>query len=193
MNICVYGASSAKLKEEYIKAGEELGRLLAARGHTLVFGGGANGLMGAVARGASEKGGKIIGVAPSFFNVDGILFEGCTEFIYTDTMRQRKEKMEQLSDAFIMTPGGIGTFEEFFEILTLKQLSRHNKPIAVLNTEDYFDCLLDQLDTTVDEEFMTKLSLSLFSVSDTPSGVLDAIENDKGSNGNTSDYKVFGK
>lgn len=192
MNICVYGASSAKLKEEYIKAGEELGRLLALRGHTLVFGGGASGLMGAVARGVSEKGGKIIGVAPSFFNVDGILFDHCTEFIYTETMRQRKEKMEQLSDAFIMTPGGIGTFEEFFEILTLKQLSRHNKPIAVLNTEGYFSSLLSQLDKTVSEEFMTELSLSLFSVSDTPSGTLDAIESDNGGSGSVSDYKVFG-
>lgn len=191
MNICVYGASSAKIDKEYTKSGEILGRVLASRGHTLIFGGGQNGLMGAVARGAKEKGGKIIGVAPSFFNVDGVLFDGCTEFIYTETMRERKQTMEALADAFIMTPGGIGTFEEFFEILTLKQLGRHEKPIAVLNTNDYFNALLEQLEDSVDEDFMTAATLSLFSVSDTPEGVISAIENDGGVSGSVADFKIL--
>ena len=175
MNICVYGASSNKIDKKYIAAGEELGRLLAAAGHTLVFGGGDNGLMGAAARGVAEKGGKIIGVAPSFFNVDGMLFQNCTEFIYTETMRERKAKMEELSDAFVMTAGGIGTFEEFFEILTLKQLGRHQKPIAVLNTNGYFDSLLSQLSECVKGEFMTEKCLNLFTVCETPRDVLSAL------------------
>ena len=98
-------------------------------------------MMGAVARGMTEVGGEILGVAPGFFNVDGILYEKCTEFIYTETMRQRKQIMEDRADAFVMTAGGIGTFEEFFEILTLKQLGRHNKPIAILNTNGYYDAM----------------------------------------------------
>lgn len=188
MNICVYGASSNKIDEKYIAAGERLGELLAENGHTLVFGGGAGGLMGAVARGADRKGGKIIGVAPSFFNVDGILYERCTEFFYTETMRERKAKMEELSDAFIMTPGGIGTFEEFFEILTLKQLGRHQKPIAVLNTGGYFDNLTAQLKTAVEEDFMTERCLSLFSVNETPEETLSALGETTAA-GRVSDHK----
>ncbi len=91
-----------------------LGKKLAERGHTLVlFGAGARGLMGAAARGASAGNGEIVGVAPTFFNVDGIIYGKCTELIRTETMRERKQIMEDRSDAFIMVPGGIGTFEEF--------------------------------------------------------------------------------
>ena len=90
---------------------------MADRGHNLVYGAGGQGLMGAVARGVHEKNGNIVGVVPSFFNVDGVLFGDCNELIFTETMRERKQIMEDRSDAFIMTPGGIGTFEEFFEIL----------------------------------------------------------------------------
>ena len=114
MNICVYGASSNVIDKKYIEVTEELGRKMAERGHNLVFGGGANGLMGAAARGVYEKGGYIVGVVPTFFNVDGILFENCNEMIRTETMRQRKQIMEDRADSFIMTPGGMGTFEEFF-------------------------------------------------------------------------------
>ena len=91
-------------------------------------------------------GGEIVGVAPRFFDEPGILFQGCTQMHFTDTMRQRKELMEQLSDGFIMAPGGIGTFEEFFEILTLRQLGRHQKPIAILNVRGYYDPLLALLE-----------------------------------------------
>ena len=105
----------------------------------LVFGGGAQGMMGAAARGVRDGGGSIIGVAPDFFDVDGVLFPDCTEFIYTKTMRERKQILEDSSDAFIITPGGFGTLDEFFEILTLKQLERHNKAIVVLNVAGYYD------------------------------------------------------
>ena len=175
MNICVYGASSNKIDKKYIAAGEELGRLLAAAGHTLVFGGGDNGLMGAAARGVAEKGGKIIGVAPHFFKTDGILFPHCTELIRTETMRERKEKMEQLSDAFIMAPGGIGTFEEFFEILTLRQLGRHNKPIGILNVRGYYDPMQAMMDRAIAEGFLSKTCLQLYTISTSPVALLDAL------------------
>ena len=96
MNICVYGASSDLIDKEFINQGEILGEKMADRGHSLVFGGGAHGLMGAVARGVSRGNGNIIGIAPSFFNVDGVLYDKCSDFIYTETMRERKQTMENL-------------------------------------------------------------------------------------------------
>ena len=103
----------------------------------------------ACARGAAQAGGEILGIAPSFFNQEGVLFPHCTRLHLTDTMRQRKEQMETLSQGFVMAPGGIGTLEEFFEILTLKQLGRHQKPIAVLNIRGYFDALEELLEGAV--------------------------------------------
>ncbi len=177
MNICVYGASSDDIHPDYIAAGEQLGALMAARGHGLVFGGGAHGMMGALARGLHSGSGVILGVAPSFFNVDGVLYRHCTEFIYTDTMRQRKQIMEERSDAFVMTAGGIGTFEEFFEILTLKQLGRHGKPIAILNTRGYYSDLQQMLTRAMDEGFLKQECSALYRICDTPAQVLDYLEN----------------
>ena len=176
MNICLYGASSSAISKSYINPTEELGLKIAERGHTLVYGAGAAGLMGAAARGVHSRGGKIIGVVPSFLQVDGILFKDCTELIYTETMRERKALMEQKSDAFIMTPGGIGTFDEFFEILTLKQLGRHSKPIAVFNINGYYDHLTAQLNNAVHKQFMTSETLNLCMFTDRADKLLDYLE-----------------
>ena len=176
MNICVYGASSKSIDEKYIKAGEALGEQMAERGHTLVFGGGGHGMMGAVARGVKKGGGKVIGVAPSFFNVDGVLFDGCDEFIYTETMRERKQIMEDRSDAFIAAPGGVGTFEELFEIITLKQLGRHSKPVAVFNVNGYYSGIKDMFERAVEESFMTRACLSLFGMTEDKGEILDYLE-----------------
>ena len=175
MNICIYGASSRKLAQEYYDAAEALGALMARQGHTLVFGGGQEGIMGAVARGAHAHGGKIIGIAPRFFDQPGILFADCTEFIYTDTMRERKALMEEHSEAFIVLPGGIGTYEEFFEMLTLKQLGRHNKPMVMLNTRGYYGPMAAMLQNTVDEGFMSADCMDLFGVCDSPADALDYV------------------
>ena len=154
MKICVFGASSRELRQEYYDAAFELGAEMARRGHELVFGGGTSGLMGAAARGMSSVGGRgIIGVAPRFFDEPGILYEGCTEMIFTETMSERKKAMEDMSEAFVTLPGGIGTFEEFFEALTLKQLGRHAKAMAVLNTLGYYDSMESMLQKAVDERF----------------------------------------
>lgn len=180
MNICIYGASSNKIDISFMDICENLGEKLAERGHSLVFGGGTNGLMGAVARGFAKKGGKITGIAPSFFNVDGVLFDKCDEFIYPETMRKRKELMEKTSDAFIVTPGGVGTFDEFFEILTLKQLGLHSKPIVIFNINGYFDNLLSALKTAVDTKFMDERTIELCPVFKDIDKLINYIENYKG-------------
>ena len=179
MVICIYGASSDQIDPAYLRAGEELGLAMARRGHSLVFGGGGHGLMGAVARGMTQGGGSITGVAPRFFNVDGVLYDGCTEFLYTDTMRERKALMEERADAFVMTPGGIGTYEEFFEILTLRQLGRHNKPIAILNTLNYFAPLQQLLEQTINLGFMKPACRALYGLFSEPTALLDFLESDE--------------
>ena len=162
MNICVFGAASNAIADSYLKTVENFGAELAMRGHGLVFGGGATGLMGAVARGVAGAGGFLLGVAPHFFNTEGVLYQNCTEFIYTETMRERKQTMEDRSDAVVMVPGGIGTFEEFFEMLTLKQLGRNNKPIAVFNVNGYFDEMEAMLQKAAREQFMSAGTLDLY-------------------------------
>ena len=176
MNICLYGASSTEIDQSYITATEQLGELFAQRGHSLVYGAGGAGLMGAAARGMKRQGGYVVGVVPSFLKVDGVLYEWCDEMIYTETMRERKQIMEERADAFVVTPGGIGTYEEFFEIYTLKQLGQLHKPIVIFNINGYFDDILAMLRRTVDERFMREASLSLIAVADTPEAVLEQLE-----------------
>ena len=175
MNICVYGAASKNIDPKYTDAGYDLGLKLAKRGHGLVFGGGNGGMMGAVARGAHDGGAHIIGIAPSFFDIDGVLYPHSDEIIYTETMRQRKQKMEDMSGAFIVTPGGIGTFEEFFEILTLKQLARTDKPLVILNTAGYYDSMLMMMRHSIENNFLTASTMGLIFVADTPDEALDYI------------------
>lgn len=177
MNICVYGASSGSIDKVYHDEAYNLAKEMAKRGHVLVYGGGANGVMGATARGMHDNDGRIIGVAPTFFTVDGVLYDKCDEFIYTETMRERKKILEDRSGAFIIAPGGVGTFDEFFEILTLKQLKRHNKPVAIFNVAGYYDDMLRMLEKTAESKFMTPKSLELFRTFDNIDEMLDYIEN----------------
>ena len=191
MNICIYGASSVKTSNEYIEATKKLGECLAKEGHSLVFGGGASGLMGAAARGFTAGGGKIIGVAPRFFDVDGILYDKCTEFIFTETMRERKKILEDKSDAFVVCPGGVGTFDEFFEIITLKQLGRHNKAVIIFNTGNYFDELLKLMNKAFKEDFLTEKTLSLYDVAKNEKEVLMLLKSYKGENADVKDTKYI--
>lgn len=179
MKICIFGASGTELDAAYISAVEELGEKLAQRGHSLVFGGGTNGLMGAAARGFKKGGGHITGVAPRFFDVPGILYEQCDEFVYPDSMRDRKKYMEDNSDAFIVVPGGIGTYEEFFEVLTLKQLARHAKPIALYNINGFFDALNTLIEKNTADGFIRKQTTELYFTSDDAEKITEYVENDK--------------
>ena len=145
MKICVFGASSSTIDKSYVSQVEELGRKIADRGHGLVYGAGASGLMGAVARGVYE----------------------------------RKRIMEERADAFVIVPGGIGTFEEFFEVFTLKQLERHNKAIAILNVNGYYNAMIDMLEVAVKEKFLRAGCKLLYKVFDDVDETLDYIESYK--------------
>ena len=179
MKICVYGAASSEIDKSFIEAGEELGRKMAERGHGLVFGGGRNGMMGAAARGVAERNGEILGISPKFFEENNaeITFPHCTDFIHTETMRERKRLLDESSDAFVISPGGIGTFDEFFEILTLKQLGRHNKAIVIFNVNGYYDNMLSMMQVSVDKKFITNDCRELYKVTTTVEETLEYIEN----------------
>lgn len=198
MDICVFGASSSTIDKTFITRVEQLGREIADRGHGLIYGAGASGLMGAVARGVYERGGNIVGVVPDFFEeedmgVDGRIFKNCTELIKTDSMRERKRIMEDRSDAFIIVPGGIGTFEEFFEVFTLKQLERHNKAIAILNINGYYDAMLNMLDAAVEHKFLREACSLLYKVFTDEYEMLDYIENYKAPQINVFEMKNIEK
>lgn len=178
MRICLYGAASPTIDKEYIERVEALGREMASRGHSLVFGGGGNGLMGAAARGVKEKGGHILGVIPKFFDEENVeeIFSECDELIMPDTMRERKQLMEDNAEAFIIVPGGIGTFEEFFEILTLKQLCRHKKPIGIYNIRGYYNELVLAMETAMQKGFIRENCAELYYLTDDPAELLSYIE-----------------
>ncbi len=178
MRICLYGAASFSINQEYIDRVEQLGLEMTKRGHSLVFGGGANGLMGAAARGVKKGNGYILGVIPSFFDDEKIeeVYDVCDKLIETKTMRERKQIMEDNADAFIVAPGGVGTFEEFFEILTSKQLCRHNKPIVVFNIRDYYKELNVMMESAVEKKFIRPDCLNLYKVTDNLEELFDYLE-----------------
>ena len=176
MKICLYGAASDKINDNYIKCVEALGEEMAKRGHTLVYGAGATGLMGACARGVTKGNGKIIGVTPHFMHDIEDVYDKCTELINTETMAERKEYMENNSEAFIVVPGGIGTYDEFFQVLTLKQLDRHDKPIVVYNVSGYYDFLPSLIGSGIVKGFIAPEVASLFSICETPEDVISEIE-----------------
>lgn len=178
MVICVFGSSGTEIDKNYIEQTELLGEKLAKRGHSLMFGGGKNGLMGAAARGFTKGKGHITGVAPEFFKAGDVLYKECDEFVWPESMRDRKKYMEDNSDAFIITPGGIGTYEEFLEVLTLKQLARLSKPIVVFNINGFFDKLLSVIDDNVKDGFVRAQTPELFKVTADIDEVINIVETD---------------
>ncbi len=139
--ICVFSSSSDAVAPGFFALADELGGEMARRGHLLVYGGTNVGLMGAVARAAQQAGGRVIGVIPKFIAARGIANHQATELIITNDMRQRKATMEARADAFLALPGGFGTLEEVLEVITLKQLKQHSKPVIFLNPDGYYDPL----------------------------------------------------
>lgn len=152
-SICVFSSSSDDVDPVFFKAAEELGRLIAEKHYTLVYGGAKIGLMGAVAKAAHRHGGKVIGVIPKSMTAKEVLYELADEIILTKDMRDRKTIMEERSDIFIGLPGGFGTLEEILEMLTLKQLHYHAKPIVLLNTNGYYDGLIDFFEQIYTQKF----------------------------------------
>lgn len=180
MEICVFGAASKTIDKRYLTATETMGKYLAERGHNLVFGSGSTGVMGAAARGFHLGGGKTHGVIPTFFQgeLSDFVDWHCDKMTYTETMRERKAVMEEAADAFVIAPGGAGTFEEFFEVLTLKQLGRHRKPIALFSIDGYFDRLNDLLEYGIQTQFIKPECRALYRVFDNVQALADYIEND---------------
>ena len=174
--IVVYGASSADAEKVFVDAAYELGGLIAKAGKRLVSGAGSTGLMAAVENGALDAGGVSIGIIPQFMVDNGWLHEGLTETIVTPTMHERKNRMAQMADAVIALPGGTGTFEELFEIITWKMLGLFVKPIVILNTDNYYDPLLLMLERTSDRHFMNPVFRRLWAVAQTPDEAIRLVD-----------------
>jgi len=176
-NICVYCSSSDMVAPSYFELAEELGSAIARRGHTLVYGGTNIGLMGACARAAKQQGAKVVGVIPSFIAERGLAYRDADELIVTDNMRERKALMEERADAFVGMPGGFGTLEEMFEVITLKQLQRHNKAIIFLNADGYYDPLALAIEKMYEAQFAKHAYRNMYAfASDVPSA-LEHVEN----------------
>lgn len=175
-NICVFGSSSEKIDAAYLDTAEKLGQLLAQNGCGVVFGGGKYGVMGAVARGVRAANGALLGVSPDFFVELNVLVEDYGELVLTPTMKERKALMEDKADAFVICAGGIGTLEEFFEVITLKQLGRHQKPIILLNTRGFYDPMIEMMEQSVAQGFMSEKVHRLYSVAATPDEVWQQLE-----------------
>lgn len=175
--ITVFCGSAFGNNDIYKTQATLLGKTLAQRNIELVYGGADLGLMGAVANGAIDAGGKVIGVLPNFMKSREIAHENLTELILVESMHERKAKMNELCDGFITIPGGIGTLEEFFEVLTWGQLGLHQKPIAVLNVDNFYDSLVELIQSLVEKGFLRQVNLDMICVSDTIEGLLEKMEN----------------
>ena len=173
--LCVFAGSKAGARPEYRAAAGDLGRLLAARGIGLVYGGARVGLMGVIADAVLSAGGSVTGVMPSALVAKEVAHNGLTDLRVVSSMHERKALMSELSDGFIALPGGWGTWEELFEVLTWGQLGLHRKPCGLLNVAGYFDRLLSFVDHSIDEGFVRREHRAMISVSVSPVGLLDTL------------------
>jgi uncharacterized protein (TIGR00730 family) len=175
--ICIYCGSSDKIPQVYLDAAYEMGQTVARAGYTIIYGAGSTGMMGAVADGALAAGGEVWGVIPKMFDTPQLAHQGLTRYEVTDTIHTRKARMAELADAFIALPGGFGTFEELFEIITWAQIGIHRKPIGLLNTRGYYGPLLAMANRAADEGFLYEEHLQLFTHADDPLTLLERMQN----------------
>ncbi len=176
-SLCVFCSSSDQIEKIYFKSAKKIGHLMGKKNLSLVFGAGAIGLMGELAKQVKKYNCPVIGVIPDALNKDHIAFRESDEFIITQTMHQRKEIMFKKADAFLALPGGFGTLEELLEIITLKQLGYHNKPIVILNTNKFFNGLITQFMILYKEKFASKTNSSLYFVTDDEEEAINYIFN----------------
>lgn len=174
-SVCVYSASSTKIDEVYFNAARQLGQLLAKRRIRLINGAGSIGLMRSVADAVLENGGEVTGVIPKFMVEQGWHHTGLTKLVEVESMHERKQLMADLSDAVIALPGGCGTLEELLEIITWKQLGLYLNPIVILNTNGFFDPLLDMLTRAIDENFMRRQHGEIWHVATTPEEAVELL------------------
>ena len=156
MNICLYGSGSKQIPKKYTDEAYKLGQKIAENNHTLIFGGGNTGMMGACAKGVHDNHGQTIGIAPKWISKFEQLYDKCDKFIYVNSMNERKQEFLNNSDIFIITPGGIGTLDEFFEIITLKKLKQHDKLIILFNIHNYYNKMLEMLNEIDKQGFLYK-------------------------------------
>lgn len=175
--ICVFCASSRQVDSIYLKAAYRLGAILARESITVVYGGGAVGLMGELANGAMAEGGKVIGIIPEFMYDLKWGYDGITELKIVKDMSERKKLVMDGSDAIVALPGGCGTFEELFEALTMKRLGFYLNPIILVNVNGFYDSLIVLLERSIAEKFMDTRHREMWSVVDRPEEVLEAINN----------------
>lgn len=175
--ITVYASSSAALKPVYYDAARRTGEILAAAGKSITYGAGGGGLMGSLADGALSKNGKVYGVVPQFLQDLELTHRGITDLKVVEDMRIRKQLMLENSHAVVTLPGGSGTYEELFETLTLKRLGQWVGPIILVNTNGFYDGLLDFLKHSIDESFMGSSHLKMWAVVNEPEQILGAIKN----------------
>lgn len=175
--VTVFCGSSFGTDEIFKTQAILLGNKLAEENIGLVYGGANVGLMGAVADGVLEKGGEVFGVLPNFLRSKEIAHDHLTELFLVETMHERKTKMNELCDGVIALPGGFGTLEEFFEMLTWAQLGLHKKPIAILNIDGFYDSLITFIQTTVDKGFLKQMNQDMLIVSDNIADLLDKMKN----------------
>jgi uncharacterized protein (TIGR00730 family) len=173
--VAVYCGSSGGVGPHYLDAARGVGAYLAERGIDLVYGGGRVGMMGAVAEGAIIKGGKVYGVIPEKLRSRELAHEGLTELFVVDSMHARKTMMASMADAFVALPGGWGTLEEVFEVVTWSQLNYHKKPVGLLNVRGYFDHLVAFLDHAMTEGFIRPIHRPLCASADTMDALLDRL------------------
>lgn len=162
---CVYGGASKRIADTHKEKIEKLGNILTENGFSLVYGGGATGCMGAVARGVKENGGYVMGISPNFISEFEEIFD-CDNTVLVDTMSERKTIMEKHADIFLIAPGGIGTMDEFFQVLTLKYLRRLTAPVVVLNLNGFYDTLLNLIDDLIEQGAVIPEIHNLFDVVD---------------------------
>ena len=175
MKVCLYGSGSKRTPREFTDVGYELGSKIALNNYSLVFGGGNDGMMGAVAKGVFDNGGKITAIAPEWINAFDDPFKGYDEYIKTDSMDERKNLFLEKSDVFIITPGGIGTLDEFFEVLTLKYLHSHSKTIILFNINNFYDKMIEMLHQMHDDGLIREGALDIFVVADSIDEVFEYI------------------
>lgn len=178
-NICVFASSSNYLAEEYYNAAQELGILLGKNGYDITYGGSTLGLMWTCASQVQKFGGKVYGVMPKKLADMGCKTDNCDEFWLTEGMRDRKAKLDEISDGVIALAGGFGTLEELSEMIVQKQLGYNKKPIVILNTNGFYDKLLEFFEVIIEEKFANKLSRDLYYVAKTPQDAIDYLKNYK--------------
>jgi uncharacterized protein (TIGR00730 family) len=179
-SICVYCGSRNGISPIYTQVAQEVGHWIGSHQGQLVYGGGENGLMGLVAKSTMEAGGRVVGIIPTALQTKEKPRIACDELHVVDTMHERKQMMAERADVFIALPGGIGTFEEFFEIWTWRQLGYHDKPIGLLNTEGYYDGLLAFAKSSVEQGFLSDAQMSLIKTASQASELLRTLVQDAG-------------